>query len=168
LKEIKVFNGTTEDLAKEVEEESERYIKKYPKIEFQDFCDVAGTHRTSNADTTDLDILATHGFYPTYQWQFIETRLDKMRKLYRKINDKDYGILIDSNECEYIVQGMMGKYGYQNKANPKPMDSFYADVLDALGYMVDGLYYHTDQQEQEMEEESEGHFRLNSSGLPIE
>ena len=169
LKEIKVFNGTTEDLAKEVEEESNRLIEKYPKIEFQDFCDVAGTHRTSNADTTDLDILATHGFYPTYQWQFIETRLDKMRKLYRKINDKDYGILIDSNECEFIVQGMMGKYGYQNKANPKPMDSFYADVLDALGYMVDGLYYHTDQQEEEMEEpDNEGHFRLNSSGLPME
>lgn len=168
LKEIKVFNGTTEDVAKEATEESDRWIEKYPKIEFQDFCDISGIKRTSNAKVTDLDILAEYGIYPTYQWQHIETRLDKVRKLYRKSDKGIYGILIDSNECEYIVQGMMGKYGYQNKANPKPMDSFYADVLDALGYMVDGLYYHTDQPDDVDEEESEGHLRLNSSGLPVE
>lgn len=178
LREVLVFYKTTKDLIAEVEEVTKQLISetlsdlspadrdyykdKVPVID--DFCDLAGKHHTSQSETTDLDQMAEKNIYPLYRDSDVRRGLDKMRLLMRKRSDGNYGMLIDENHCEYLVQGIKGKY--VNKENGTPKDSFYADVCDASRYWID--YDVPDIEQVSEEEEYEEDFRLNSSGLPMD
>lgn len=179
LLEVLQFEGTTMDLGKKVLLETQQMIRKilleYPedrqkdmrsKVVFEDYCDIAGKHRTSNATKTDIEWLNVLGVYPSYRDSDIERGLDKVRHRYRKRKDGNYGLLVNSNRCPYLVRGFKGKYAYA--LNKKPRDTFESDPHDAFRYIIDNVDWCVDDAQEEHEEETYYNMKFNDSGLPIE
>lgn len=124
---------------------ADRVIRKtnewFPDINrVEDFCDIAGIHRSDKSSITSVGVLRQKGIDPTYK-KTVSLDGDLMifnDKFGRLMGDLPE-IGVDEKGCPIFTDGLAGGY-YRNEKGEPTGDDYFEHLMDAARYIIVNLY----------------------------
>jgi hypothetical protein len=130
------------DFAKRVQEAGR---ERFPRAEFEDICDPAGSQKSDKSTRTSIEILNTLGIYPYFDRSGILDGIELIRLKLAPVEMPDEfgqislggpGLLID-RRCLHLIAAFEGGYRYAKPEAEMPHQEHpYEDVMDCLRYAV--------------------------------
>ncbi len=112
----------------------------FPGCRIEDYCDIAGTHRSDKSKITSVQILKKKGIDASYRKTIdLEKEVSEINNLF----EKQIGALprmgIDRKGCPIFSDALAGGY-YRDKEGKPTGDDFFDHLCDAARYIIVNIY----------------------------
>jgi hypothetical protein len=143
LLEIQLFNAGIDRLAEQLKGVVNE--PRFKGLEWRSWGDPAGAQRAQTDEKTCFGVLAEHGFPVSPGAQDWESRRLSVKQRFQRSYDGKPGILIDSNACPTLSEGLLGGYRYPRASDgrilPRPLKNQFSHLCDALQYICTGEFH---------------------------
>lgn len=134
-------------------------------VDFEDYCDLAGTQVSDKSEQTSIQVLVSKGVYPMYQKLGVRTGVTYIQWMLAKER------MVVDESCEVLIQGFLGGYVYPKKREGLPeaeipyKDGFYDNAQDGLRMSVHNKLYV--EIEKKQSQSTEDLLQKLALGLPV-
>lgn len=133
MKEIVGDNIIISDFAQNVIEFSDKY---FPNVKFEDYGDIAGTHRGSTSNKTDVQILKDFGI--NVHCKFSKSVEKSLELIDQRLETPQGELILVDSSCTYTIDALSSEYRW-NKQGTAPLSPNhpYEDVIDTIRYVME-------------------------------
>jgi hypothetical protein len=126
--------GTDIELRTFAEQVVEESAKRFPRADFEDYCDIAGTQKNDRGPTS-WQVLKDYGVYANGRKLGIFQSIERLRYLLREMVG-GRPLLQVHTTCRWLQKALAGGYHIDSKTDSPAKDGTYDNVVDALRYAV--------------------------------
>lgn len=141
-KELQLFDSGAADLATEIQHVMSTEFGGWKIL--RAWGDPAGQQRSQADLTTPFQILREHKIPVQPGEQAWHTRFEAVHQRSQRMVDGEPAILIDSNRCPILMEGLLGAYRYpqggQGEYSTQPLKNKFSHLADALQYGCAGEF----------------------------
>jgi hypothetical protein len=142
--EIQLFNAAIDRLLDYTDDLIKRELAPLAILDRRCWGDPAGKTPGEAHDATPFGVLQSRG-YPTQPGATtLFTRINGVKQRFSRMMGPEPGVLIDSETCPMLVEGLLGGYRYpttqDGRVSEKPLKNEYSHLVNALEYLVTGEF----------------------------